>query len=75
MQGMFGNICSGLMQVRRAFRGDVLIYGRLWLRRPLLCVFVSPSPLFGVCVPVVLFYRRFGLCRSSGRLWFRRSLL
>ena len=23
-------------------------FGRLWLRRPLLCVFVSPSPLFGV---------------------------
>ena len=23
-------------------------FGRMWLRRPLLCVFVSPSPLFGV---------------------------
>ena len=25
---------SGLMQVGRAFRGNVRIYGRLWLRRP-----------------------------------------
>ena len=34
--------CSGLMQVRRAFRGNVLIYGRLLLRRPRSWGFVPP---------------------------------
>ena len=37
-------------------------FGRLWLRRPLLWAFVSPSPLFGN----VLIY---------GRLWLRRPRL
>ena len=41
------------MQVRRAFRANVLIYGRLWLRRPRLWSFGAPSSSSKcVCVSV-----------------------
>ena len=70
------------MQVRRAFRANVLIYGRLWLQRPLLWAFgatssfwafVAPSSSsMGVWCSVVLL----GVCGSVvlfyGRLCLRR---
>ena len=39
------------MQVRRAFRANVLIYGRLWLRRPLLWSFGAPSSFWAFVAP------------------------
>ena len=39
------------MQVRRAFRVNVLIYGRLWLRRPLLWSFGAPSSFWAFVAP------------------------
>ena len=39
------------MQVRRAFRANVLIYGRLWLRRPLLWSSGAPSSFWAFVAP------------------------
>ena len=39
------------MQVRKAFRANVLIYGRLWLQRPLLWAIGAPSSIWAFVAP------------------------
>jgi len=58
--------CSGLMQVRRAFRGNVLIYGRLLLRRPRSWGFVPPLTVgdFAFCLSLLLVYMCSALAKS-----------
>ena len=61
--------CSGLMQVWRAFRGNVLIYGRLLLRRPRSWGFVPPLTVgdFAFCSSLLLVYMLFGFGEKSPR--------
>ena len=57
---------SGLMQVWRAFRGNVLIYGRLLLRRPRSRGFVPPLTVgdFAFCLSLLLVYMCSALAKS-----------
>ena len=61
--------CSGLMHVRRAFRGNVLIYGRLLLRRSRSWGFVPPLTVgdFAFCSLLLLVYMLFGFGEKSPR--------
>ena len=47
--------------------------GRLWLRRPLLCVFVSPSPIFGVLGQCSYLWTLMAPSSSSMGVFFFRS--
>ena len=57
---------SGIMQVWRAFRGNVLIYGRLLLRRPRSRGFVPPLTVgdFAFCLSLLLVYMCSALAKS-----------